>query len=667
MDKFFLRENSKLKVTIVVPVYNHEKYLEERFNSIYMQTYKNFDVIILDDASTDGSLRIAEKWAQNFSKITTVITNNINSGSAFKQWRKGIAHATGDLVWIAEGDDYCDLNFLEKLVPIFYDESVMLAYCDTKFMSEGKQIWSIQEYLAEIDQKKWCSSFKEPANSFVNTAFAIKNAIPNVSSCVFKNANYNILKDKEWGNMTLCGDCLFYLNVIRGGQIAYCTTTRDYYRILPTGLSKNTQEKNKYYSEHEYIAAKIPELYNVDSHVLKKNYTIIKRHYQNNKNDGLESFDNLYRMQQVKNKQQVINVLICCFSFSIGGGERYPIELANYLYLKGVSVTFFDARLAEHLEGIRGTLNRAIPVIALVENKDIYAVAKQFGITHIHTHHANLDRLIANCKFEKFFFHIATMHGMYESLPFCDAKLLLLEYFHKVDKWTCVSERNFRTPLKLGLPIENISHIETCMSPDTETKKLLRKELNIGRYDFVVSLVSRAIKHKGWLEAIKIINRSNRHSNRKIHLLLVGSGIFLDEVIKYKSDTIHFLGFRKDVQRIFEISDIGFLPTTFRGESSPLVLVECILSGKPFVASNLGEIPQMLTTENGEMAGIVFDIANNRIPIKSVANIITALANDATYYGSILQNVSKLRESFLAKNSFQAYIDIYKKLANSRV
>ena len=92
--------NSTCKVSIIVPNYNYERYLKERINSILNQTYTDYELILLDDASTDNSAELLAKY-KNHPKVSHVIINKENSGSPFKQWMKGILLAKGEWIWIA--------------------------------------------------------------------------------------------------------------------------------------------------------------------------------------------------------------------------------------------------------------------------------------------------------------------------------------------------------------------------------------------------------------------------------------------------------------------------------------------------------------------------------------------------------------------------------------
>lgn len=75
-------------VSVIIPNYNHAEYLDRRLRSVYNQTYDCFEVILLDDCSVDGSLRIIKQY-QNSPHLRTIIVNERNTGSPFLQWEKG--------------------------------------------------------------------------------------------------------------------------------------------------------------------------------------------------------------------------------------------------------------------------------------------------------------------------------------------------------------------------------------------------------------------------------------------------------------------------------------------------------------------------------------------------------------------------------------------------
>ena len=79
-------------VSVIIPNYNHARYLKQRLDSVFNQTYQNFEVIFLDDCSTDNSLEIIEQYKDN-PHLKQVVVNETNSESLYVQWRKGLGHA----------------------------------------------------------------------------------------------------------------------------------------------------------------------------------------------------------------------------------------------------------------------------------------------------------------------------------------------------------------------------------------------------------------------------------------------------------------------------------------------------------------------------------------------------------------------------------------------
>ena len=124
-------------ISIIVPNYNHELFLRKRLESVYNQSYEHIEVILLDDASTDKSVEILKTY-ENHPKTAHLIVNNQNSGSPFKQWQKGIELANGELIWIAESDDYAEPNFLELVSkPLVENKEIGLAYCQSIIVDEN--------------------------------------------------------------------------------------------------------------------------------------------------------------------------------------------------------------------------------------------------------------------------------------------------------------------------------------------------------------------------------------------------------------------------------------------------------------------------------------------------------------------------------------------------
>jgi glycosyltransferase involved in cell wall biosynthesis len=99
-------------ISIVVPVYNSEKYLEKCLVSLINQTYKNIEIIVINDGSTDGSLDIAKQLAKRDSRVKVYSKKNGGLSSARNH---GIEKASGEYIGFVDSDDYIDCNMYSYL------------------------------------------------------------------------------------------------------------------------------------------------------------------------------------------------------------------------------------------------------------------------------------------------------------------------------------------------------------------------------------------------------------------------------------------------------------------------------------------------------------------------------------------------------------------------
>lgn len=172
------------KCSVIIPNYNHAAYLEQRINSVLNQTFQDFEIIILDDFSNDNSLNIINSYKNN-EKISCIITNNINSGSPFKQWKKGLELAKGDWIWFAETDDYAETDFLETAFgAINKCKNAGIFYSDTNYNTDDGSPYRFPNSSSfkndYFKNNKWsldyCNSGVDEVNGFLKYFCTIVNA-----------------------------------------------------------------------------------------------------------------------------------------------------------------------------------------------------------------------------------------------------------------------------------------------------------------------------------------------------------------------------------------------------------------------------------------------------------------------------------------------------------
>ncbi len=122
------------KVSIVIPVYNNSPYLDECLKSVIQQTYKNLEIIIVDDNSTDNSLEVIEGY---HDKRIRVLKLRKNSGAAIAR-NKGVEIATGDYLCFLDSDDYWVNDKIERQVKFISDNKYAFIYGDYAYYNNGK-------------------------------------------------------------------------------------------------------------------------------------------------------------------------------------------------------------------------------------------------------------------------------------------------------------------------------------------------------------------------------------------------------------------------------------------------------------------------------------------------------------------------------------------------
>ena len=220
------------KVSVIIPNYNYQDFIIERIDSIVNQSYPIYEIVILDDASTDNSVSVIEEKLNSIHHIPTkFIKNETNSGCVFKQWLKGLENITGDYFWIAEADDSADPLFLETAMKGFENERVVLSYTDSARIDENNQLIARNSQdlynMCHID--KWDHPYINDGINEIKNTLSITNTILNVSSVVWKKKDYTEIFSQA-ASFKVAGDWYIYTKVLEDGDIAFSNLSLNYYR-----------------------------------------------------------------------------------------------------------------------------------------------------------------------------------------------------------------------------------------------------------------------------------------------------------------------------------------------------------------------------------------------------------------------------------------------------
>ena len=229
-----------MKISVIIPNYNHADFLQQRIDSVLNQTYRDFEVILLDDASTDGSAAILNSY-RDHEKVSHVVINQQNSGNTFVQWQRGLALATGDYVWIAESDDYCSPDLLEELVSLVdSQENVSVAFCNSIIFRDNEVVTTGHSgQMQEIVEGK----------KFVRERMLFGNTIFNASMAIFLRSAAQQVDFVLIQTFKFCGDWLFWIQLAQQGQVGSSAKVLNYFRKHNADVSGKIYAQGQFHQE----------------------------------------------------------------------------------------------------------------------------------------------------------------------------------------------------------------------------------------------------------------------------------------------------------------------------------------------------------------------------------------------------------------------------------
>ena len=234
-------EYSPPLVSVIIPNYNHARYLHQRIESVLKQTLPVAEVLILDDCSTDDSRTVLESYARRDSRIK-LIFNEQNSGSTFRQWEKGLRQARGKYVWIAESDDFAEPAFLAELVPLLeVDDAVGFAYANSTVVDEQNVAHgTTADWKNEVfNTAHWSQDFTVAGRDELTSYLAKTCTVNNASAVLFRRCSIEQAGGVDT-SFRYTGDWLLYIKLSLVGKVAYRAACLSNYREHPANASKKS-------------------------------------------------------------------------------------------------------------------------------------------------------------------------------------------------------------------------------------------------------------------------------------------------------------------------------------------------------------------------------------------------------------------------------------------
>lgn len=240
------------KISVIVAVYNTEKYLDRCIESLLNQTYKNMELVIVEDCSTDSSRKLLKKYKGN--KNIKVFYNRENRGLSYSR-NYGLKKSTGDFIGYIDSDDYVEPDYYEKLMSSIKDNKSDIAICDIKLVDEQtNKIQRCKCYANDFD-----------VHSVVNNSFA-------ASACnkLFKRKN---IEKYPFAEGKVNEDIAVVIpTVIQAKKISYADTC--YFYVQRGGSIQNSKFSDKRFDIFDGVKTTLERIKNEQDYEFYKNAII---------------------------------------------------------------------------------------------------------------------------------------------------------------------------------------------------------------------------------------------------------------------------------------------------------------------------------------------------------------------------------------------------------
>jgi glycosyltransferase involved in cell wall biosynthesis len=585
-----LSQSEQLKISVIIPNYNYEQYIEQRIDSILKQTYHPDEIIFLDDCSTDNSVAIAENKLREFGIPYRIILNDENAG-VYKQWLKGIQLARNELIWIAEADDFSDPNFLKSLVSYFNrDDNLGLAYAQSKIVDESGNVVSedVRFHTDSIDQEKWKKSYISKGIREIEHALLYRNTIPNVSACLF-NKKYLEGIDEILLRYKYCGDWYLYSYLFTKSNVAFCKRSLNYFRKHSNNVTTINTHKSAYIKEVLDIKRHLMSLLKIS----RSQYHAMLELFEKDFLKGNPNEDNIKAeiSEELRNLESKTakHIVFVTFNGEFGGSEVLWFEAAKHISQKQckVSVLCKSYLLNEEKKGELDDCNVDLFEQSVLDIERFQKLMPDYVIFSIGDHNDGGE-----------FFTFCKQNNI---------EYVIVNQLVKEDMWTTDNEQlnqifgGYASAAATFFTCKNnIDIFERKMNSQLNNAQIHFNPISIDRDDYVpypniddtyyLAFPARLLTiHKGQDILIRVLARS-KWRERNLQVNFYGEGPDYEKLVRLVNElnlaSIKFHGFINNIRTIWE-SNHAFILTSHM-EGIPIVLLGATFAGRASIVTDVG-------------------------------------------------------------------------------
>ncbi len=259
-------ENQAL-ISVIIPVYNVEEYLRECVDSVLCQTYKNFEIILVDDGSTDSSGKICDEYIEKDERVTVIHQKN---GGLSAARNAGISETNGDYVYFLDSDDYITENALETLLNIAEKDNSDIVFFDAVSFADTDDFTVKQNYIRKHNYQtdSGINIFGQMTENkefhsavpllFIGRDFLLNSGISFIPDILYEDMVFTYQLFCKAEAVSQCADALYYRRY-RKNSIMTSSKTKKHFTSCVAVYQQNSKFAN------ELTQSNITAIYNYAS------------------------------------------------------------------------------------------------------------------------------------------------------------------------------------------------------------------------------------------------------------------------------------------------------------------------------------------------------------------------------------------------------------------
>lgn len=254
------------KISIIVPIYNAQKYLKKCINSLINQSYKNLEIILIDDESTDNSPKICDEYSKKDKRIKVI--HKLNGGVSSSR-NEGLKNTTGDYILFVDADDYIEPNCIEECLNIiekYHPDIIKFGFTKELNLYKKKNTFTVKTNTL-IEEKNY--------NNLIYKYILTTPDFCNIWNSIIKKEI--CIQNQFDTNLTLGEDYLYFIKCLTKSKRIYFLDKHLYHYVINNNsITHKFNIKQNIEKLKNGITAniKIQKLINDNGYTIKKDYRI---------------------------------------------------------------------------------------------------------------------------------------------------------------------------------------------------------------------------------------------------------------------------------------------------------------------------------------------------------------------------------------------------------